>query len=104
MTTYSLKQQASEVGWTAPAHGMWKINVDGATSENGSLYSVGVIVRDCRGAVITARGKLLPTIYSLEVTEASAIEEGIKLACALQLPRITIESDSAIAARSKHGH
>lgn len=79
---------------------MCKINVDGATSESGLLSSMGVIVRDCRGVVVAARGKLLPSIYTMEVTDTFAIEEGIKLACELQLPRIILESDSTIAVQA----
>lgn len=64
------------------------------------LSSVGVIIRDCRGVVVAAGGKLLLALYIVEVTEAYAIEEGIKLACELQLPRIMLEFDSAIAVQA----
>ena len=88
------------MGWAAPPPEVCKINVDRATSENGMLSSVGVIIRDCRGVVVAARGRLLPACYTVEVTEAYAIEEGIKLACELQLSRIILESDSAIAVQA----
>ena len=97
MTACFLKQQALNVGWAAPLPGVCKINVDGATSESGLLSSMGVIIRDCMGDVVAARGRLLPALYSVEVIEAYAIEEGIKLACEVQLSRLIIESDSAIA-------
>ena len=85
------------MGSPPPPPGVCKINVDGAMSESGLLSSVGVIIRDCRGDVVAARGRLLPALYSVEVIEAYAIEEGIKLACEVQLSRLIIESDSAIA-------
>ena len=88
------------MGWAAPPPRVCKINIDGATLESGTLSSVRVIIRDCIGVVIVARGKLLPALYTVEVTEAYAIEEGIKLACELQLPRIILESDSAIAVQA----
>ena len=61
---------------------------------------MGVIIRDCRGDVVATRGRLLPALYSMEVTEAYAIEERIKLASKVQLSRIIIESDSAIAVQA----
>ena len=89
-----LSQQPPDVGLAAPPPGMYKINVDGATSEDERLPSVGVVIRDCRGAVVATRGKLLPATYSVEVTEALALEEGIMLARELHLQQIIIESDS----------
>ena len=100
MTSCSLKQQAPNVGWVAPPPGVCKINVDGATSKSGLLSSVGVIIRDYRGDVVTARGRLLPALYSMEVTEAYTIEERIKLAGEVQLSRIIIESDLAIVVQA----
>lgn len=57
ITTTIFKQQPPEVGWAAPPSDTYKINVDGVTSENGKPSSVGVVIRDCRGCVIAARGK-----------------------------------------------
>ena len=96
MTACFLKQRAPNMGWAAPPPGVCKINVDGATSENGMLSSVEVLIKDYRGVVVAARGRLLPALYTVEVTKAYAIEEGIKLACELQLSRIILESDSTI--------
>ena len=45
--------------WTPPPPRVFKINVDGATSEDGQNYSVGAVIRDSCGAVIVACGKLL---------------------------------------------
>ena len=81
MAACFFKQQAPNVGWAAPLPRVCKINVDRATSERGMLSSVGVIIRDCRVVVVAARGRLLPAPYIVEVIEAYAIEEGIKLAC-----------------------
>ena len=97
ITASFISQQPPDVGWVAPPPGMYKINVDGqdgATSEDERLSSVGVVIRDCRGSVVAARGKLQPAKYSVEVTEALAVEEGIMLARELHLQQILIESDS----------
>ena len=69
-----LRQQPPEVGWNAPPSGLHKINVDGATSEDGRPSGVGVVIRDCRGMVVAASAKVLPAQYSVEVTEALAVE------------------------------
>lgn len=37
-----LRQQPPEVGWSAPPSGMYKINVDGAMSEDGRPAEVGL--------------------------------------------------------------
>ncbi|KAK9986840.1 hypothetical protein SO802_031791 [Lithocarpus litseifolius] len=79
-TVNLLRQQPSEIGWCAALANMHKINVDGATSEDGRPLSVGVVIRDCRGMVVAASAKLLPAQYGVEVTEALAVEEGVLLA------------------------
>ena len=89
-----LSQQSPEVGWAAPPPNTYKINVDGATSENGKPSSIGVVIRDCRGYVVAARGKILPATYSAEVTEAFAVEERVVLAYELKLSNVILESDS----------
>ena len=89
-----LSQQSPEVGWAAPPPNTYKINVDGATSENGKPSSIGVVIRDCRGYVVAARGKILPATYSAEVTEAFAVEERVVLAYELKLLNVILESDS----------
>ena len=64
------------------------------TSENGKPSSIGVVIRDCRGYVVAARGKILPATYSAEVTEALAVEERVVLAYELKLSNVILESDS----------
>ena len=38
---------------------MFKINVDGAIADDGKRSSVGVVIRECRGIMVAARGVLL---------------------------------------------
>ncbi|KAK9989340.1 hypothetical protein SO802_029579 [Lithocarpus litseifolius] len=91
-----LSQQSPEVGWAAPPLNTYKVNVDGATSENGKPSSIGIVIRDCKGCVVAARGEILPATYSAEVIEAFAIEEGVVLACELKLSNVILESDSIV--------
>ena len=46
---YSLSLMSCEVSWRKPLDGVFKINSDGATANDGRLSSIGVIIRDCRG-------------------------------------------------------
>ena len=65
---------------------MFKINVDGAIADDGRRSSVGVVIRECRGIMVAARGVLLNASYDVEITEALAIEAGILLAVEMKLP------------------
>ena len=49
----------TEEKWTAPPPGAFKINVNGATSENERNSSVGVVIRDATGIVHVACCKYL---------------------------------------------
>ena len=64
---------------------MFKINVDGATSADGKLSSIGVVIRDRKGDTIAAMCKTLPGQHSSEGTEILAVENGVLLAKQLEL-------------------
>ena len=100
ITANLLRQQPPGVGWEAPPPNMFKINVDGATTDEGRRSSVGVVIRECRGIMVAARGILLNASYDMETTEALAIEAGILLATKMKLPQVLIESDSLIAVQA----
>ncbi|KAK7833061.1 putative ribonuclease h protein [Quercus suber] len=85
---------APEVGWAAPPPGICKINVDGATAGCGGWSTVGVVIRDSRGMVVAAGCKVLNGDYGAAVTEAFAVDEGVRLAMELELQQIIVESDS----------
>lgn len=84
----------AEGKWTAPPCGSFKINVDGATSENERNSSVGVVIRDVNGKVLAACCSYLQGQYSVEEVEAMAMERGVLLAKDLKLPHIILESDA----------
>lgn len=55
-----LQKQNNEVSrWEAPPSGMYKINVNGATSNDGRPSSVGVIIWDNKGKPVAALSKVL---------------------------------------------
>ena len=90
------QQIGDDVGWAAPPPDVYKINVDGATASNGGCSSVGVVIRDCRGLVVAAACKVLNGAYGAAVTEALAVEEGIRMAKEMELHRIIVESDACV--------
>ena len=53
-----LRQQPPEFGWGAPPSGMYKINVDGATSKDNRPSGVSVVIRDCRDLVVASSAKI----------------------------------------------
>lgn len=108
ITANLLRQQPLDVSQVAPPPNTHKINVDGATSEDGRLSGVGVVICDCKGTMIAARSKQLDVLYDVETTEAFALENRILLASELMIPQVIIESDSlavvqAVNSRSFHG-
>lgn len=92
ITANFLQQPPPKIGWTAPPSGTYKVNVDGATLEDGRYSGVGIVIQDCKGMVVAARSKLLFATYSIEVTEALAIEDGILLAREMLLTQVIVES------------
>nr|POF21037.1 hypothetical protein CFP56_53762 [Quercus suber] len=79
---------ASDVGWAAPPPDVYKINVDGATAGIGGKSSIGVVIRDSRGLVVAAKSKVLNGDYGAAVTEAFAVDAGVRLAMEMELQRI----------------
>ena len=87
----------SEGKWLAPSPGVFKINVDAATSEDKRNSSVGVVIRDAAGKVHVAYCKYLQGQYSVEDVEALAMECGLLLAKEHMLSKIVLESDALTA-------
>ena len=81
--------------WSPPPPGVFKINVDGASSDLKGISSIGVIIRDCKGETVAALYKPLQSHYSAELVEVLAMEQGILLAQELHLPRVMFESDAS---------
>ena len=100
ITANLFRQQPPGIGWVAQPPNMFKINVDGATVDDGRRSSVVVVICECRGIMVAARGVLLNASYDVETTEALAIEAGILLATEKKLPQVLIESDSLIAVQA----
>ena len=68
-----------EVSWKKPPASVYKINVDGASADDGRCSSIGLVIRDFREVVATLC-RVLQGNFSMDETEALAMEEGIILA------------------------
>ena len=90
-------------GWTPPPPGVLKINVDGATSEDGRNSSVGVVIWDSCGAVIAACGKFLQGQFLVSEVEALSMESGIYLAQGMKLSRFIVELNALSVVSSVNG-
>ena len=81
----------------SPPNGVFKVKVDGATSDQGRNSSVWVVIRNSEVMVIAAWSKYLNGLFSVLEVEALAIESDILLAKEVELPNIIIESDALLA-------
>ena len=91
-----LDPSAYEVRWKKPLAGVFKINTDGATADDGRRSSIGVVIRDFRREMAAALCRVLPSCFLVDETEALAIEAGIMLARELDLHQVIVESDSLL--------
>ena len=91
---FSPNQPVHEEKWNVQPPGVFKINVDGATSEGERNSSVGVVIRDSSGAVMAACCKYFQGKFSVLEVESLAIECGILLARDLKLSNVIVESDA----------
>ncbi|KAK9996688.1 hypothetical protein SO802_021374 [Lithocarpus litseifolius] len=61
---------------------------------DGSPSCIGVAIRDYRGSLFAASSKILPAPFSVEITEALALQEGVLLALDLGISHAIVESDA----------
>lgn len=86
--------------WEAPPNGVFKVNVDGAKSDQGRNFCVRMVIRNSEGMVIAAWSKDLTGLFSIKEVEALAIESCILLTKDMKLSNIIIESDALTAVQS----
>ena len=91
---FLLGSLSCEVSWKKPPTGVYKINFDRATTDDGRCSSIGLVIRDFRGEVVIALCRVLQGNFSMDETKVLVVEEGILLAKEMGLHHITIESDS----------
>ena len=89
-STRSILSQANPNGLPC---GLFKVNVDGTTSQDHRPSSIGAIIRNSEGLVIAAMSKSLPAQFSVEEVKAIALENGVHLALEMNLTDVIVESD-----------
>ena len=87
-------QVAGSGRWTPPPFGVFKVNVNGATLEDGRNSSVGAIIRDSCGVVTAACYKYFRGHFLVVEVEALVVEDGILLTHNMKISQIIIESDA----------
>ena len=92
--THSTPPPPLALNWKACPSGFFKINVDGATSNDGTNACIRVIVRDCQGLSIVASSEVLQSSYSAEITEAFTLLHGVLLALELKISHAIFEPDA----------
>ena len=92
-TLLALSSTPSLTAWQAPPSSFIKINTDGTASDGSPSYT-GVVIRDCCGYLIVASSKLLPSTFSIEVTEALVLQDGVLLALELGISHVIVESNA----------
>ena len=91
--TFCDKQSSLKEGWSPPPLEIYKVNVNGATSNDGQPSSIGVIIRISKGETIAALCMPLPGEYFILETEAIAVEKGALLAREMELQQVIFEFD-----------
>lgn len=82
------KHTPEDPKWIAPPLDFHKINVDGASLDDGRMSSVGVIIRNSKGDAVAAMSKTLLGQYTSLEIEFIALENGVLLAKELELSQV----------------
>jgi len=70
----------TDVHWTPPFNGLYKLNVDAVGPIEGDKWGIGVMVRDNEGVVVGASSWQVFLLPISEVAKALAIRKGLKFA------------------------
>ncbi|KAL8534775.1 hypothetical protein ACS0TY_010708 [Phlomoides rotata] len=96
MVRISPVNRDSEAGkWLPPQNGFIKLNVD-AAYRRGIGVGLGGVLRDNSGRIIWAWARREGFVFSVELTEAMAVREGVRMTVGKGIQRIIIEMDSQI--------
>jgi hypothetical protein len=81
-------------GWTKPASGVYKLNVDAAYEPETGRGATGAIIRDSRGNFIAACCDHTDHAIDVATMEAIGLFNGLKLAEQFGAQSLAVESDS----------
>ena len=68
----------SDVHWTPPFSGFYKLNVDATCPIDGDKWGIGVVVRDNEGVVVGANSWQVFSLPDSKVAEALAMRKGLE--------------------------
>ncbi|KAL5748230.1 hypothetical protein ACOSQ2_025527 [Xanthoceras sorbifolium] len=80
--------------WLPPQLGHFKLNVDASLLAAGEGFGVGAVIRDDFGVLVAVHGLYFSGQVLVEVAEARAVLEGLKLAAGLAVFPLVVESDA----------
>jgi hypothetical protein len=89
--------------WIPPPPGLFKVNVDAATSKNSLISLFVAVVRDTEGRFMGASLVVVKGVTDPETLKAFAIREGLSIADDLLLHRFLLASDCSNMIRSLTG-
>ena len=81
-------------GWSKPATGVYKLNVDAAYDPTTGRGAAGAIMRDSSGNFIAAGCDFTDLAFDVAAMEASALLAGLQLADQFGAKSLVVESDS----------
>lgn len=94
------------IKWESPYDNMLKLNVDGASKGNSGLSGGGMVVRDCKGQLVTAAAAAFYGVGSNMMAECLALLDGLTLIRqnGLEGHHFLIESDSQVLVQMVMGN
>lgn len=69
--------------WVVPREGVFKLNFDGSVTKAQASAGVGIIIRDCHGAVIASMVERIPYMEDADCVEAMGAIKALQLGCDL---------------------
>ena len=81
-----------------------KLNVDASVVNGASSFSVGMLVRDDRGAFILGKTMRFEGTVPVFEAEAIGVNEALSWIRSLQLQQVTIETDSFLTVKALEGN
>ena len=94
----------SDVHWTPPFSGFYKLNVDAAGPVEGDKWGIGVVVRDYEGVVVGASSWQVSSLPDSEVAEALAMRKGLEFAKDMSFLNLIAESDASNVVLALNAH
>ncbi|XP_028118009.1 uncharacterized protein LOC114315607 [Camellia sinensis] len=102
VSDYDQAQQCSQLPaaqvrtrrWVVPSEGVFKLNFDGSIRKAQASAGIGIIIRDCHGAVIASMVERIPYLEDVDCVQAMGAIKALQLGCALGLGHIHLERDS----------